>query len=453
MITTGIIREVGINKGSFVGNAYKVELNIFQIPGDYNKNNYTYIANCSTIPGLYNSYSVGDVVYVGFLNNDKSIPIILGKIYQGLENKQGGYLNLNGLNVNGQVKLPKNTKIGDITGEQIFELFKNNNILRSDEIVIGSSKGTLLSSGKKIITSNDAWVVNNETIPTTQMIFDNIIELLEGKTQTYVVSDLDNPIFDSQEDIIEIPVVENILTTNNAMIDYNKLRIGDIFYVIETDVPDRWVCGFKDKIEVPNGTLGHSTQDNIPTISNPVAVISDIYKDIHQNIHELRSVGTYSDIYNEGILTRNIGIKIFNGTEEWTDGGNDFYSRVDGKVNGNVTLMSNYFQDNELRKYATVNVGIYKAALAQEQIATPAQMQAWCLEKYQNGQPLIIYYPLATPITENINLYIFGDRTGIELSKLETQKIDKQLMAVSGFDGTKTQTLKNINGSFIWVDD
>lgn len=72
MITPGIIREIGINKGNFIGNAYRVELNIFQMPGDNDKNNYTYIANCSAAGGMYDSYEVGDVVYVGFLNNNKS---------------------------------------------------------------------------------------------------------------------------------------------------------------------------------------------------------------------------------------------------------------------------------------------------------------------------------------------------------------------------------------------
>lgn len=72
MITPGIIREIGVNKGNFIGNAYRVELNIFQMPGDNDKNNYTYIANCSSTGGMYDSYEVGDVVYVGFLNNNKS---------------------------------------------------------------------------------------------------------------------------------------------------------------------------------------------------------------------------------------------------------------------------------------------------------------------------------------------------------------------------------------------
>ena len=130
MITAGIIREIGINKGNFIGNAYKVELNIFQIPGDDNKSNYTYVANCSTIPGLYDSYAIGDVVYVGFLNNNKSLPIILGKIYQGLDNKSNGKLNLKGLSVTGHTELSKNTFIGNISFSDIQSTVQQNALLQ-----------------------------------------------------------------------------------------------------------------------------------------------------------------------------------------------------------------------------------------------------------------------------------------------------------------------------------
>ena len=123
MITTGIIREVAVDRGNFIGNAYKVELNIFQIPGDNDKNNYTYVANCSTIAGLYNSYDVGDIVYVGFLNNNKSLPLILGKVYQGLEKKYSGTLQIKSLEVINNTKLSKKTQIEDITYTDLKTLF------------------------------------------------------------------------------------------------------------------------------------------------------------------------------------------------------------------------------------------------------------------------------------------------------------------------------------------
>ena len=123
MITTGIIKEINLSSSSYSCNKYLVELNIFQSPGNLYKNNYTCQANCSTMPGHYDSYEVGDKVYVGFINEDLSIPIILGKIYQGIDNQFRSQINCQNLKVNGTSELSKSTKIGDITYEQLVRLF------------------------------------------------------------------------------------------------------------------------------------------------------------------------------------------------------------------------------------------------------------------------------------------------------------------------------------------
>lgn len=135
MITTGIIRQINLHGGSYANNKYKVELNIFQAPGDHNKTNYIYEANCCAIPGQYDSYEPGDVVYVGFLNNDLSLPIILGRIYQGKDGKYRSQITCQNLSANGQVELPKNTKLGDITYEQINSLFNHTPIIYYTHIV------------------------------------------------------------------------------------------------------------------------------------------------------------------------------------------------------------------------------------------------------------------------------------------------------------------------------
>lgn len=139
MITTGIIREIGVNKGSFIGNAYKVELNIFQIPGDNDKKNYTYLANCSTIGGLYDSYVVGDMVYVGFVNNNKSLPIIIGKIYQGLQDESRSFANLDALKVKNKAELPETTTIGNIDFSDKEYFFDNVNEVIKDKNLFADS--------------------------------------------------------------------------------------------------------------------------------------------------------------------------------------------------------------------------------------------------------------------------------------------------------------------------
>ena len=85
MITTGKIIEINLDSKNYKANKYKVEITLFKRPGDNNLKNYTFLANCSIIPGFNNCYEVGDVVYVAFFNNTLDSSIIIGKIYQGLD--------------------------------------------------------------------------------------------------------------------------------------------------------------------------------------------------------------------------------------------------------------------------------------------------------------------------------------------------------------------------------
>lgn len=119
MITTGIIREINLSSSNYKFNKYKVELNIFQKPGDNDDENYILEANCSVASGLYSCFKKGDKVYVGFINNNYSQPVILGKIYQGLIDEPRSYAYFNSIKISDSAEFPKNTKIGDISYEDL----------------------------------------------------------------------------------------------------------------------------------------------------------------------------------------------------------------------------------------------------------------------------------------------------------------------------------------------
>lgn len=129
MITTGIIRQININSNNHIGNKYLVEINLFQIPGDDKKSNYTYLANCCTAGGLYAPLNVGDKVYVSFLHDDLSLPIILGHIYQGIKEEPRGFAYLNTLKVSHSAVLPEDTTIGKISYKKLEQMLtKINNV-------------------------------------------------------------------------------------------------------------------------------------------------------------------------------------------------------------------------------------------------------------------------------------------------------------------------------------
>ena len=79
-----------------------------------------YIANIASIPYITNVIAVGDIVYVGFENNDLSRPVIIGKYlgsskvkgYDSIEYKPN--LDLDNITVNEQCSLSNNTRIGTL---------------------------------------------------------------------------------------------------------------------------------------------------------------------------------------------------------------------------------------------------------------------------------------------------------------------------------------------------
>lgn len=75
-------------------------------------------ASVVCIPGMDIHFQVGDVVVVGFEDNDAGRPIILG--YLKLKDKEVSS-KIYGLNVTGVLQAPSNTTIGRTTYEEIFK--------------------------------------------------------------------------------------------------------------------------------------------------------------------------------------------------------------------------------------------------------------------------------------------------------------------------------------------
>lgn len=110
----------------------------------------------------------------------------------------------------------------------------------------------------------------------------NIREVAEGKTKSYVVNTEANPIFNTQENIVS--TTANIRTTTGKIIPTSDLKIGDTVYVDNTDVPDRWVSYSGVPVDIPNLTdtvwvfndnitaiLGNWTRCNVEFSCNNIA--------------------------------------------------------------------------------------------------------------------------------------------------------------------------------------
>lgn len=86
------------------------------------------------------------------------------------------------------------------------------------------------------ITTESTWSSSK-----THTEIEAVAEMAGGKTKTYIISDTDNPNFNSQVDRIG---AASLVDISGNTIDIDDLNYGDIILVTQTDVPDRWVAGY-----------------------------------------------------------------------------------------------------------------------------------------------------------------------------------------------------------------
>ena len=165
--------------------------------------------------------------------------------------------------------------------------------------------------------------------------------------------------------------------------------------------------------------IGSTTQSSVPTPTSPISMINYTQGNV-----ELRAVGTYKDTLTHGTfsatITRNVGVKVFNGTEDFSlvSGYTDVFRTPNNAVypsdfasnpDSNVGLCNNYkvlststslasnIQDGEIG-WNTIGALTVKDS----RFTTAASFKSWLAQMYAAGTPVIVYYPLATSTTESV---------------------------------------------------
>lgn len=105
MLTQGEIRSI-----EYESNTCTVRIPIFEtVQMD---SQVVIPARFAVPPGVFNGYSVGDVVWLGFELEAPEYPVVLGRIYQGVrmdKGKSNGVVQADSLRVTTNATLPKNT--------------------------------------------------------------------------------------------------------------------------------------------------------------------------------------------------------------------------------------------------------------------------------------------------------------------------------------------------------
>lgn len=108
MVTKGIIKSIDIK-----GNTCIIRIPSFETAGD---NEFIATATVSNTPGSYNGYKVNDVVWVAFEDNQFECPVIIGKLYLGIDAEKAdprGTLNVEDSKVSRSAEIPFDTKLGN----------------------------------------------------------------------------------------------------------------------------------------------------------------------------------------------------------------------------------------------------------------------------------------------------------------------------------------------------
>ena len=144
---------------------------------------------------------------------------------------------------------------------------------------------------------------------------------------------------------------------------------------------------------------------------------------------DLLSIGTYTDEQEviSGSVTRNVGVKVLDGTESWSRASNQdgsanyvFYTQLnDKKIGNNQPMLCTHYVYMGSASYVTLTTGKFLSNSANTSvyfdggsITTVTNWKNWLATQYANGTPVIVIYPLATETTETVTPQPMGTAAG-----------------------------------------
>ena len=173
----------------------------------------------------------------------------------------------------------------------------------------------------------------------------------------------------------------------------------------------------------------------------------------------LLSVGTYKDFQSviDGGVTRNVGIKVLDGTEDWSLTGTSF--RFDGNikfVQPNTCLCTHFkgwlssvsitdMPDLSIKAGHPTNT--YRVYARYDKFTTVEQLKSWLAQQYANGTPVIVVYPLATPTTSTVTAQTLTTKKGtntIEITQASLTGLPIEVNYMAGVSVT-VQQIENAN--------
>ena len=155
----------------------------------------------------------------------------------------------------------------------------------------------------------------------------------------------------------------------------------------------------------------------------------------------LYKVGTYQDVQSvlDGAVTRNIGIKVLDGTESWQNISGYFnlsktYLGSDSTVmpNNSTNIICSHFETKTGAFTNGIGIGGSYVNFKYDSIATTlTAWKQWLQDQYNAGTPVIVIYPLATATTESVTPQQLTIQQGTNIVEITQASINDLELEVS----------------------
>ena len=282
---------------------------------------------------------------------------------------------------------------------------------------------------KQIVSSlgDDTSATNVPDVGAVKLGLDGKQDTING-TAGYVMTGTDNTGYVGERAIYgtssqynsALVTAETVNTAVTNAVNNSLIRVGEdgspnpngTLWEIVDDLTALNICS---NYTTATGTV---VQNGTPTPTNPIAPF--FYQ---QGDMILRKVGDYADSYDASTnkITRRVGVKVLDGVTEgakMVPAWNAAYKRgnfvIDGKLATDVSVKDAYcthFNYNSEVNGSPTSAGFCTrdsgdlalfSFLGMNDINSSSDANAWLAAQYAAGTPVVVYYPLATPVTEDM---------------------------------------------------
>lgn len=227
---------------------------------------------------------------------------------------------------------------------------------------------------------------------------------------------------------------------------------------LTTGANDKWLIVQYNAVEPENTNMADNLQIEL---GSTATTYEPYYYGGSATAQDLYAVGDYKDVQSvlDGAITRNVGVKVFDGTETWViDGvsatyGTNFKIEInDAKLwtlNSTEAMCNKFNAVSDAVGKASIPTWCFRGSSASKAYwfrsnlhSTTTEWTNWLKDQYNSGNPVIVIYPLATATTESATAQPLTIQAGsniVEITQASMDNLELEVMYKAGVEVTITE--------------